>query len=167
MTKRRIKLFDGELTADKDTRDTLKKVFVNHLLVYNYALEILYNRPDIPFNRYANEVKNYLDETELDPIIKPALLNEVYYQFKKFRSNVKVKKQLTDIQYITYTVSRYSNDQLEVFDNNTKLLLKGIDTTFDLEYPIPDNGNRNFLYFNVSYSSVEDTFKLTVYGSYS
>lgn len=167
MSKRRIKLFDGKLFTDEETSKVMKKMFVNHLLIYNYALDILYNDPEISFRKYANLVKNHLDNNELEPIVKPALLNEVYYQFKKFRSNVRVRKQLTDIQYITFTVSRYVNDQLVISDDNTKLTIKGIEATFDLEYQIPDPGKRNFLYFNLSYSSTEDTFKLSVYGSYN
>lgn len=167
MSKRRVKLYDGEVYLSDEDVVKLKKVFVNHLLIYNFALDTLYSNPEIPFNRYADSVSNEIRNTELSPIIRPALLNEIYYQFKKFRRNVRSKKQLTDIQYITFTVSKYVNDQFEVNEEGNKLVLNDTGIVLNMEEPLPDPGKRNFLYFNLSYSSSQDRFMLSVYGSYS
>lgn len=150
-----------EITEDLDT--SLKKVMLNHLLVYNYCLDLLYKQPEVDFQTLKRLANAYIEEKGLSPVITSAMFNELYYQFKKFRKNVRIKKQLTDIQYLTFTVGGYENNNFIYHQDKKELSINGLEGKVQLTEPLPKLSGSGAVYVNLSYSNREDRYKLNVY----
>lgn len=161
-----IKVYDEPVTVNQQVDLTLKRAFVNHLLVYNYCLHLLYKEPETPFHILKRYAATYIQDKKLSPIVESAMYNEIYYQFKKFRRNVKIQKHLNDIQYFTFTVGSYQNNNFTVNKEFTQIEIKGIPGIVQLEKPLPDLGEGNVLvYINLSYSNQENSYRLNIYLS--
>lgn len=157
------KVYDNEVEITGELDGSLKKVMLNHLLVYNYCLNLLYKDPEISFQNLKRLATNYIEEKQLTPVITSAMFNELYYQFKKFRKNVKIRKQLTDIQYLTFTVGGYENNNFVYNEDKQEIKLQGLEGKIQLKEPLPLLEDFNSVYVNLSYSNREDIYKLNVY----
>lgn len=162
---RREHLYSGELSLTTEDVDKMKAVFRNHLIIYNKALNELYKDRDIDMRSYLNRMNKEIKSSKYTPVLSNAIGNEIYYQWRKFNRNFRSKKQLTDIQYITLTGSSYVNEDFEVSEDGKFITLKEIGVVLELDGHLPEpESDMELLYFNVSYSSLEDGFRLTVYG---
>ena len=158
------KIYDGELFVEEEDKKVLKRIFVNHLLIYNYSLGLLYDNPELRFEVLSRKVVDHIKQENVSPILRAAVHNEIYYQYKKFRRNVKVQKQLTDLQYFTFTVTSYNNTSFTMNKELDKINILGVDLEMELESQLPELGSIKMLYFNISYSSMIDKFMLSVHS---
>lgn len=158
------KIYETSVNISDEDKKVLKKVLLNHLLVYNYSLGLLYNNSEERFEKVSKLSSDFITEKDL-LVLKTAVHNELYYQFKKFKRNVKVQKNITDIQYVTFTVNSYENTSFTVAEDKMSITLTGPETVLNLEKELPDVDGLNMLYFNISYSSIEDRFILNIYAS--
>lgn len=159
------KLYDSEVFVSDESKKILKRVFVNHLLIYNHSLGLLYKSPELRFEVLSKKVVDYIHERTIEPVLRTAVHNEIYYQYKKFRKNVRVQKQLTDLQYFTFTVGSYNNSSFTVNEERNIITLTGTGIELELEHTLPEEDGSRMLYFNISYSSMKDKFMLSVYSS--
>ena len=158
------KIYDEQIVVSGDLDKQLKKTLVNHLLVYNHCLNTLYTSPETDFQSLKRIATKYIESKALVPIISSAMFNELYYQYKKFRKNVRVRKLLTDIQYLTFTVANYNNSNFELSDDKAALKLIGMDGEVGLEKPLPEISGDKPIYVNISYSSRDNIYRLNVYS---
>lgn len=154
---------DVEITPDLDA--ILKKCFVNHLLVYNQALSYLHEDSEMTFKGLKKEIQKYITERELTPIIEIALLNEIYYQYKKFKRNVKIQKLITDIQYFTFLCKGYSTRSLIVSEDRLSVKFEGFPGEIKLKKALPVASEENTFYVNLSFSNIENKYKISIYRS--
>lgn len=154
---------DVEITPDLDV--VLKKCFVNHLLVYNQALSFLHKDEEMTFKNLKKEIIKYIAERKLSPIIEIALFNEIYYQYKKFKRNVKIQKLITDIQYFTFLCKGYSTRTLIVSDDRMSVKFDGFAGEIKLKKPLPVIGADDPLYVNLSFSNIENKYMISIYRS--
>lgn len=159
------KIYDGELFIKEEDKKVLKRIFVNHLLIYNYSLGLLYDNPELRFELLSRKTVDHIKQEAISPILRAAVHNEIYYQYKKFRRNVKVQKQLTDLQYFTFTVTSYNNTSFTMNEELNKIKLLGVDLEMELENQLPKVGSTKMMYFNISYSSMKDKFMLSVHSA--
>ena len=59
-----------EVTDDLDA--ILKKCFINHLVLYNYALSVRYDNEDITFKNLKKKVMQHAKESNIKPIMDAA-----------------------------------------------------------------------------------------------
>ena len=159
------KLYIGEAVVSEESRTTLKALFENHLHIYNYALDQLSKNPEIKFQLFGSLVGKYIEQEQLFPVLKPAIHNELFYQYKKFRRNVKVKREKTDIQYVTATITGYSNNSLTFEDYLMTISLLGLNCSLTVSKSLPRLEPNKLYYYNISYSSLTDSFIVTVHVS--
>ena len=157
------KVYDETVMVGEELDSQLKKTLVNHLLVYNYCLNVMYKQPDIDFQALKKLASSYVEEKQLSPVLTSAMFNELYYQFKKFRKNVRIKKQLTDIQYLTFAVGGYENNNFTYKEDTKELKIHGLNGSIEIEKPLPSLTGPGSVYVNLSYSNREDQYRLNVY----
>lgn len=157
------KIYDEEVVVTSPLDALLKKTMVNHLLIYNHCLNTLYKDPEIDFMTLKRIANSYIEEKNLAPVIGSAMFNELYYQFKKFRKNVRIRKQLTDIQYLTFTVGGFDNNNFTYKTDTKEIKLHGLEGSIQLEKPLPEMDGPSSIYVNLSYSNREDNYRLNVY----
>lgn len=161
-----IKVYDEKVEVDESLDKVLKQTFVNHLLVYNHCLHCLYKDPEIPFHTLKKIATSHIAEKKISPVIDSAVNNELYYQHKKFRKNIKILKQLTDIQYFTFTVGSYTNSIFSVSSCLSKIQFKGIEGHIELLKPLPVlDDDVKTIYLNFSYSGNENSYRVNLYVS--
>lgn len=161
MNKKNIYLSDIKITPDLDTY--LKKCFLNHLVIYNYSLELLIKSPNIKLRDLKFKCHEFIKNKGIVEVISNPLFNELYYQYKKFKKkNIRTNKTLSGIQYITFLVSGYSNNCFVVKGNT--ILLNGIDGHIEVEKDLPELTKEDTaLYFNISYSAQESKYQLSIF----
>ena len=152
-----------DITPDLDT--VLKKCFVNHLLVYNQALTYLHKDEELSFKNLKKQIIKYIEEKKLSPIIEIALFNEIYYQYKKFKRNVKIQKLITDIQYFTFLCKGYSTRSLIVSEDQLTVKFDGFPGQIELKKVLPTIGEEDPLYVNLSFSNIENKYMMSIYRS--
>lgn len=150
-----------EVTPDLDV--ALRRVFINHLLVYNECLSTAYHDQEITFYKLKKKVTTYLTDKNISPIIEPALLNEIYYQHKKYKSNIRISKRVTDIQYITLLLKSYTNNVFTLTDSVIKF--NDLPGEISLPIPLPDISTYTAVYFNLSYGSPDLKYRISMYAS--
>ena len=117
------------------------------------------------FKNLKKEITKYIAERKLTPIIEIALLNEIYYQYKKFKRNVKIQKLITDIQYFTFLCKGYTTRSLIVSEDQTTVTFDGFPGEIKLKKALPDITNEDTLYVNLSFSNIENKYKISIYRS--
>lgn len=142
----------------------LRKCFLNHLVIYNYSLEILINNPDIRFKDLKLKCYEFIRKKNIKEFIRSPLFNEIYYQYKKFKErNIKSYKALTGIHYITFLVNSYNNKCFRKEGN--KLIINGTDGYIELNEDLPELTNEDkMIYFNLSYSNKESKYQLSIFN---
>ena len=149
--------------SDSNVDAKFKKCFTNHLVIYNESLEILQNSPEINFKSLTSKVYSYIRNNNITPYIKSALLNELYYQHKKFKRNIKIKKLLTDIQYLTFVSKDYTCKSIKFDLVNNCLVIPSVECDISLEDKLPELNSNELIYINISYSNINDKYKVTIY----
>lgn len=162
-TKTKVNIYYGEIVADKELDECLKKCFVNHLVAYNYSLSLIKEDYNIDFKTLKDKVYIHVKEKAIEPVIFPALMNELYYQFKKFKEGIKTQKLITDIQYITVITNGYVNKILNIDRNLKEISFFNMPGKFTLITPLPLVIDVSPLYFNISYSNITDSYMLSIF----
>lgn len=152
-----------DITPDLDA--VLKKCFINHLLVYNQALSFLHKDEELTFKNLKKQIIKYISEKQLSPIIEIALFNEIYYQFKKFKRNVRIQKLITDIQYFTFLCKGYSTRSLLVSEDRMKITFDGFPGEITMKKELPTISEEESLYVNLSFSNIENKYMISIYRS--
>lgn len=161
MTK--SKIYDEYVHVSKDMDETLKRCLVNHMLVYNYSLQKLYDNPEVTFKSVLKDTINHTNFKGIAPIIHIALMNELYYQYKKFKRNIRVQKLITDLHYFTFISIGYASKNLEVNADRTVVKIKDVPGELICDEPLPRIEDDTLIYFNISYSNAEDRYKVSIH----
>lgn len=160
------KIYDEKVKVAPDLDKALKRAFVNNLLVYNHCLGLLYKNPELTFPALRRLASTYIDQQKLYPIITRAVYNEIYYQYKKFRRNVRVQKTLTNIQYFTFIINDYDNVCFTVNKDRTEINLIELPGAIMLDTPLPElTKNDVMVYVNLSFSTKDNEYRLNMYSS--
>lgn len=150
-----------EVTSDLDI--ILKKCFMNHLVIYNHSLGLLYNNSELNFKSLMKSVSNYITDKSINPILQLPLMSELYYQYKKFKRNIRIQKLVTDIQYFTFLCNGYECKNLLFNKEKDRIQIQGFIGEIKLPKPLPSIPFEQSIYLNLSYSNIEDKYKLSVY----
>lgn len=152
-----------EVTDDLDA--ILKKCFINHLVLYNYALSVRYDNEDITFKNLKKKVMQHAKESNIRPIMDAALYNDIYYLCRKFSKNIKIQKLVTDIQYFTFLCKGYGsgNNKFTISDNRREIVFDLFPGKIVLPTELPYVRDDELLYFNLSYSGVEQRYMLSIH----
>lgn len=161
------KLHETEVLVSEKDRSTIKKILLNHIGIYNYALDTLQKNPDYGLPQLNWRANRFAKDNNIEPILITAIHNELYYLYRKFSRNVRGKKRLSDIQYLTLSNTNLDNSRFCMSEDGKTFLIKEHDIVLELVEPyIHEPMEKEHLYyFNISYSSSEDKFQLTAYRS--
>lgn len=160
------KIYDEEVKVDQDLDKSLKRAFLNSLLVYNHCLGLLYKNPELTFQALRRLATKYIEQQQLYPIITRAVYNEIYYQFKKFRKNVRVQKTLSNIQYFTFIINNYENVCFTVNESRTEINLIELPGSIMLDKPLPELTKDDVMvYVNLSFSTKDNAYRINMYSS--
>jgi len=161
MNKKNI--YQASVVVNGRLDEYLKKCFLTHLIIYNHSLEILIKSPSITFKDLKLKCYEFITEKNITEFIRGPLLNELYYQFKKFnKQNNKTSKTLTEIHYITFMVNSYNNKCFSKEGN--KIFFIGIDGFIELDRDLPEIVDKTkMFYFNISYSNQESKYQLSIF----
>ena len=162
MTTNKI-IYDNYVQVDESLDKYLKKCFVNHLVVYNYCLRLLYEDPELSFRNMKKLATQYLNDKQITQVLDTALFNELYYQQKKFKFNIRVQKLITDIQYFTFLVKDYQCKNFSVSEDRKSLRFNDTNGVMTMDKELPQLPSDTLVYLNISYSNVEDKYKLNIY----
>jgi len=158
-------IYNEYVIVTDDLNKTLKKCFMNHLVVYNYSLGILYENPETVFNSLIKTVTRYIKDKKIEPIIFQPLTNEIYYQYKKFKRNIRVQKLITDIQYFTFLSNGNKCKNLLINNEEMYISINNFEGKILLDKPLPEILENSITYINLSYSNMEDRYKLSIYST--
>lgn len=160
-TKRNIYLADVNVSNELDKY--LRKCFLNHLIIYNYSLEILIKNSTIRFKDLKLKCYEFIKEKNIKEFITNPLFNELHYLYKKFKKkNIRLGKTLTGIHYITFLTNSYNNKCFSKEGN--RLFINNVDGYIELTKDLPKVINENkMLYFNLSYSNQESKYQLSIF----
>jgi len=160
------KIYDETITVDQDLDKALKRAFVNSLLIYNHCLSLLYKNPELSFHVLRRQAAKYIDEQKLYPIVTRAVYNEIYYQYKKFRKNVRVQKTLSSIQYFTFIINDYENVCFTVNEDRTEINIIELPGTIKLNKALPELTEEDkMVYVNLSFSTKDNAYRMNLYSS--
>lgn len=158
-------LYNEYVDVDEELDRHLKKCFVNHLIVYNYCLKLLYDNPELSFRIMKKQAVQYLQEQGIAPVLDVALFNELYYQHKKFKFNIRVQKLITDIQYFTFLLKDYNCKNFALTSDLSQIHFEDLSGVLRLTKPLPPLPAETVVYLNLSYSNAEDKYKISIYPS--
>ena len=158
-------LYSEYIHVSADLDEALKRCFMNHLVLYNYSLSLLYDKPYSSFKDIMKQVDARIEEKNTTPIIHIALMNELYYQYKKFKRNIRVQKLVTDIQYFTFFSNGYNCRSMDVSEDRKSITLNDLPGVITLDKPLPELNDEEVVYINISYSNAEDKYKISMYKS--
>ena len=155
-------LYKGEINVSTELDEFLRSCFLNHLVIYNYFLEVLNKNPEFSYKVLKEKCFEYIVEKNITQYLGSPLFNELYYLFKKFKKNNKSAKALTDIHYITFFVTGYNNKNFSK-DGNL-IILKDAPGAITLLEELPEiDYTKGMIYFNISYSNNESKYRLSIY----
>lgn len=160
---KRKNLYQADVVVENSLDDYLRKCFLNHLVVYNYSLDILIKNPSIKFKDLKAKCYEFIEEKGIKEFMGSPLFNELYYQYKKYtEKNIRSAKTLTGIHYITFLVNGYDN-KCFTKDGN-KIIIHGVDGCIELNEDLPEiPDDKQMMYFNLSYSNQESKHQLSVF----
>lgn len=171
------KIYNRALEIDEVSKNQIKEVLINHLVLYNWSLDwmrkemsrtnyglsrSMFAEPRVSFDRLKKKVIEYANQARLLHI-EFALTNELYYLHKKFRKNTRSRKEISDIQYLTFTVSKNRMSGLRLSEDRLTMSIDDTDISFTLNEPFPEITDQGFLYVNISYSNIGDSFNLSIH----
>jgi hypothetical protein len=135
------------------------------MLLYNQALEYLHNDEELTFKSLKKQIIANLREKQLSPVIEIALFNELYYQYKKFKRNVKIQKLITDVQYFTFLSKGYITRSLVVSEDRKTITFEGFEGSVNLQKELPEISEEESFYINISFSNIENKYMISLYRS--
>jgi hypothetical protein len=162
MRMNRNLIYKEEVEVTEELDRFLKKCFKNHLILYNYALSKLIEDPNIDLIKIKSMVYDYTVEHNIRDILRSALYMEIHYLYKKFTSNNLREKLLTNIQYLTFIVFREVPSFLTI--ERDYLKLGNFRGEIRLHKPLESVKDYDVLYVNLSYSSKEDKYMLSIFA---
>lgn len=159
------KIYDDYVTVTSSLDVILKKCLVNHMLIYNYSLQELYADSEISFKALMKKVRTHIRVKEITTYIDIALMSELYYQYKKFKKNIRIQKLITDIHYFTFISNGYNSKHLFVSPDRLTVRIRLFEDQgeFTLHEPLPELQENELIYFNISYSNAEDRYKISIH----
>lgn len=160
---KRQNLYQADVIVQNQLDEYLRKCFLNHLVIYNYSLDVLIKNPDIKFKDLKAKCYEYIEEKAIKEFMGSPLFNELYYQYKKFTErNIRSGKTLTGIQYITFLVNGCNNKCFS--KDGKKLIIHGVEGCIELVEDLPEiPEEKQMMYFNLSYSNQESKYQLSVF----
>lgn len=161
----KTKLYSEYIEVSNELDILLKRCFINHLVIYNHSLEQLLNDPELSFKKLTKIVTDYVSSKSLTPVLDSAYMNELYYQYKKFKRNIRIQKKVTDIQYFTFIAKGYKSKAIKYDELNKTLTIPELVGDIQLMSKLPDIGTDDVVYLNLSYSNLEDKYRVSVYRS--
>ena len=161
----KTKPYSRYLVVPDELDKLLKKVFMNHLVVYNHCLGVLCDNPTMTFKGLKKHATQYVETKQISPVFDLALYNELYYQYNKFKSNIRVQKLVTDIQYFTFLLKGYECKNIHISPDRMKISFSDIEGQIDLDEPLPELSSEDITYLNISYSNQENRYKLSLHRS--
>lgn len=159
-------IYNEYVIVTKDLDVSLKKCLMTHLVIYNFSLTLLYDNPEMTFKTLMKLITGYIEEKKIVSILELPLMNELYYQYKKFKKNIKIQKLVTDIQYFTFISKGYLCKNLVVSEDRQTIFINGFNGHIELDIPLPEINQNETVYINLSYSTNTDKYKISVYKSY-
>ncbi len=157
------KVYSRYMAVPDELDKKLKKVFMNHLVVYNYCLSALCDNPMMTFKDLKKHATQYVEAKQISPVFDLALYNELYYQYNKFKSNIRVQKLVTDIQYFTFLLKGYECKNVHISSDRARIEFSDVDGGVDLDEPLPELSSQDLTYLNISYSNQENRYKLSLH----
>jgi hypothetical protein len=119
-------LYKEDVIVSNELDLILKRYLLNHLVLYNYSIDILEKNSDIRYKELRKKLQEYIVEKNIKDFIPSCLYQETYYLYKKYKNNVnKLQKCLTEIQYLTFYINSYNNKIFSLVDN--KIVFKNIE----------------------------------------
>jgi hypothetical protein len=153
--------YKENVTVSPELDESLKKCFLNHLVLYNYTLDVLDKTPDIHFKNLKKMIYDYIVEKNITIFIGSSLYNELYYLMKKYKNNNKSHKQLSSIQYLTFYINNYDNKNFTV--EGDKIFFKDFKGHITIDKPLPPIENNELIYLNISFSTNENQYQISVF----
>lgn len=158
-SKPSICVYEAAVEVDNEFDINIKNCFVQHLTLYNFALGLSFDNPEIGFKEKKKLVIEYIEKNGIKDIAKEALFNELYYQHKKFNGNNRGQKRLIDIQYLTFLDTGYY-----VNHENKTMTIRGIQGKINIIVPLDKNIiSMTGKYVNFSYSSNTNKYMLKIF----
>lgn len=158
-------IYKEEVIVSPEMDEHLRACFLNHLVIYNHCLSILNNNPDLTFKELKGICMSFIKEKGIIDYLSCPLLNELRYQYKKFKvKNIKTFKLLVNIHYLTFIIAEF-NDKVISKDRMT-LRIHKIDGELTLKKDIPEiNKTLGAVYVNLSYSNNENKYMLSIFST--
>lgn len=158
----RKNLLVKKINISEEYDSLIKKCIKNHIILYNYALQLLHNDNTINVSALQKSVKLYINKNNIFPIIKLPLFIEIYYLHKKFKKGVKCQKNITDIQYMTFAINDLQNNCIKInIDKKNVIDIKIADFFNYDEYEILNDTVR---IINFSYSNKNNSYVLSAFN---
>lgn len=158
------KLYSATVVPKDGLGDTLKRLSLSHLTIYNHALEILRARPDIWQHDLQTQVVAFVEINNIPCLNMHAVRNELYYLYKKFRKQRTSQKHVTSIQYFTLILRNLKTGFAVLDETRTKLKFAGHDGYLELPAPMEEiHHTGKVFYMNLSYSTTADQFVLSLF----
>jgi hypothetical protein len=151
------------IIVSEEDRKKLLNIYRNHLVMYNKALKILKENPDMSFKKLINIIRDEASK-EPDNYALSCLSVEIHYLYMKYRRDVKSIKSIDDVQYLSFL---YTNENkfkyltIDRMDNTITINPNGIKLYCKEEIPSFKKGCKTFM--NFGYKPREDSFTLTVF----
>lgn len=153
--------YNEEVIVSKELDITFKKCLLNHLILYNHILEVLEKDPHITFRKLKKIIHEYITSKKIEEYLASSLYHEMHYLYKKYASNNRTFKQLSDIQYLTFYINDYNNKNFSLKEN--RIIFANFKGCIELKKDFPIIENKELVYLNLSYSTNEDKYKISIY----
>lgn len=157
-------IFYSDLTILDNGRDKLIGLLRKHLVLYNQALDAINKNPQIRYKELYRKIKEQNEDTgSYDPA---SFSIELHYLYRKFRLNRRNKKLVTNVQYLTYIVTKEETFKYIKIDRNSRIIhLINPNIMCSYEGDMPEFKENIKHYINIGYSANEDTFKVSIFDS--
>ena len=142
--------------------ELLKKVFKNHLYLYNIAIKMLEDNPTLSLLELQEKVKAYVNDNNVFPVIFESLSYEIYYMYRKYQKNIRNQKLFNDIQYLTFKFCNPKKKKLLVYlapGERMVIRLASLLTEDEIEELKTDKNK----FINISYSPQLNVYMMNIF----
>lgn len=155
------KIYCERVQVTPELQEQLAVCCKNHLVLYNQVLEHFRQNKDMSYLQLREYAAQLLESTQLTPVIKEIVNNDIYHMHKK--KDFK-QKLLTGIQYMTIIVSDYySNRNLEYIPVAKVLRFRALKGNITLPKLLPVVNRGESVYLNLGYSAGSGIFEISVF----
>ena len=157
----KTKIIEREVDLNEH-HELLKKVFKNHLYLYNIAIKMLEDKPDTPLLELQEKIKTYVNDNNIFPIIFESLSYEIYYMYRKYQKNIRNQKLFNDIQYLTFKFCNPKKKKLLVYlapGERMVIRLASLLTEDEIEELKTDKNK----FINISYSPQLNVYMMNIF----